>query len=98
MEKIPDIKRNMEYFLHLFSILPESSGKSSVLGSIVGKDFLPRGSDINSENGTYNTYGMKVFETNEKKLVMELVIKWAGNPNIVLSLHVLSMKIKVQVR
>jgi hypothetical protein len=26
---------------------------------------------------------MKVFETNEKKLVMELVIKWAGNPNSV---------------
>ncbi|GAU15858.1 hypothetical protein TSUD_40790 [Trifolium subterraneum] len=40
--------------------------------------------------------GMKVLETNEKELVMEQVIKWAGNPNIVLTLHVLSMKIKVQ--
>lgn len=40
---------------------------------------------------------MKVLQTNEKELVMEQVIKWAGNPNIVLTLHVLSMKIKVQV-
>ncbi|CAI8604115.1 unnamed protein product [Vicia faba] len=40
--------------------------------------------------------GMKVLETNEKELVMEQVIKWAGNPNIVLTLHVLSLKIKVQ--
>lgn len=41
---------------------------------------------------------MKVLETNEKELVMEQVIKWAGNPNIVLTLQVLSLKIKVQVR
>uniref|UniRef100_A0A3Q7XPC5 Synaptotagmin-3 n=2 Tax=Cicer arietinum TaxID=3827 RepID=A0A3Q7XPC5_CICAR len=40
--------------------------------------------------------GMKVLETNEKELVMEQVIKWAGNPKIVLTLHVLSLKIKVQ--
>ncbi|CAL5209204.1 unnamed protein product [Lathyrus oleraceus] len=40
--------------------------------------------------------GMKVLETNEKELVMEQVIKWAGNPNIVLTLQVLSLKIKVQ--
>jgi len=41
---------------------------------------------------------MKVVETNEKELVMEQVIKWAGNPNIVLSLYVSSLKITVQVR
>ncbi|CAK8573155.1 unnamed protein product [Lathyrus sativus] len=40
--------------------------------------------------------GMKVLETNEKELVMEQVIKWASNPNIVLTLHMLSLKIKVQ--
>ncbi|QCE07933.1 synaptotagmin-3 isoform X1 [Vigna unguiculata] len=40
--------------------------------------------------------GMKVVETNEKELVMEQVIKWAGNPNIVLSLYVSSLKITVQ--
>ncbi|ESW15718.1 hypothetical protein PHAVU_007G096000 [Phaseolus vulgaris] len=40
--------------------------------------------------------GIKVLETNEKELVMEQVIKWAGNPNIVLSLYVSSLKISVQ--
>ncbi|KAJ1406394.1 Synaptotagmin-like mitochondrial-lipid-binding domain [Sesbania bispinosa] len=40
--------------------------------------------------------GIKILETNEKELVMEQVIKWAGNPNIVLTLHVSSLKIKVQ--
>lgn len=40
--------------------------------------------------------GIKVLETNEKELVMEQVIKWAGNPSIVLNLHVSSLKITVQ--
>ncbi|KAE9611433.1 hypothetical protein Lal_00011869 [Lupinus albus] len=40
--------------------------------------------------------GIKVLETNEKELVMEKVIKWAGNPNIVLDLHVSSLKIPIQ--
>ncbi|KAK7270330.1 hypothetical protein RIF29_23396 [Crotalaria pallida] len=40
--------------------------------------------------------GIKVLETNEKELVMEQVIRWAGNPNIVLDLHISSLKITVQ--
>lgn len=40
--------------------------------------------------------GMKILETNEKELVMEQVIKWAGNPNIELNLYVSSLKITVQ--
>ncbi|XP_061347058.1 synaptotagmin-3 [Gastrolobium bilobum] len=40
--------------------------------------------------------GIKVLETNENELVMEQVIKWAGNPNIVLVFYVSSMKITVQ--
>ncbi|KAE9618392.1 putative C2 domain, synaptotagmin-like mitochondrial-lipid-binding domain-containing protein [Lupinus albus] len=40
--------------------------------------------------------GIKVLQTNEKELVMEQVIKWAGNPNIVLDLHVSSLKISFQ--
>ncbi|KAK7343857.1 hypothetical protein VNO77_12937 [Canavalia gladiata] len=40
--------------------------------------------------------GIKVLETNEKELVMEQVIKWASNPDIVLALHVSSFKITVQ--
>lgn len=45
--------------------------------------------------------GMKVYETNEKELVMEPAIRWAGNPNIVLcSTFRLGypVKIRVQVR
>ncbi|KAL2949266.1 hypothetical protein AAZX31_20G167600 [Glycine max] len=40
--------------------------------------------------------GIKVLETNGKELVMEQVIKWAGNPEIVLSVYVASLKITVQ--
>ncbi|GFZ05851.1 calcium-dependent lipid-binding (CaLB domain) family protein [Actinidia rufa] len=41
-------------------------------------------------------HGLKVYETNEKELVMEPSIKWAGNPNIVLSLKLMSLRITVQ--
>ncbi|KAF7820142.1 synaptotagmin-3 isoform X1 [Senna tora] len=41
--------------------------------------------------------GIKVFETNENELVMEPVIKWAGNQNVVLVLKLLSLRITVQV-
>ncbi|KAI4351406.1 hypothetical protein L6164_005775 [Bauhinia variegata] len=40
--------------------------------------------------------GIKVFETNENEIVMEPVIKWAGNPDIVLALHLSSLRITVQ--
>ncbi|XP_042952098.1 synaptotagmin-3 isoform X3 [Carya illinoinensis] len=41
-------------------------------------------------------YGLKVYETNEKELVMEPAVRWAGNPNIVLGLKILSLEITVQ--
>ncbi|KAL6977208.1 Synaptotagmin-3 [Sarracenia purpurea var. burkii] len=41
-------------------------------------------------------HGLKVYETNERELVMEPAIKWAGNPNIVLVLKLLSLRITVQ--
>ncbi|KAL1201478.1 Synaptotagmin-3 [Cardamine amara subsp. amara] len=41
-------------------------------------------------------HGVKVYETNEKELLFEPSIKWAGNPNIVLVLKVLSLRIRVQ--
>ncbi|XP_010543542.1 PREDICTED: synaptotagmin-3 [Tarenaya hassleriana] len=40
--------------------------------------------------------GVKVYETNEKELVIEPVIRWAGNPNIVLVLKLLSFQVTVQ--
>lgn len=42
-------------------------------------------------------HGVKFYETNEKELLFEPSIKWAGNPNIVLVLKVLSLRIRVQV-
>nr|GMC47699.1 synaptotagmin-3 isoform X1 [Ipomoea batatas] len=41
--------------------------------------------------------GLKVYETNEKELVLEPAIKWAGNSNIVVSIVLLSARIRVQV-
>lgn len=38
-----------------------------------------------------------MYETNEKELIMEPSIKWAGNPNIVVVIKILSLPIKVQV-
>lgn len=46
----------------------------------------------------YVMSGLRVRETNEKELVMEPAIRWAGNPNIVLVLKLLSLRITVQVR
>ncbi|XWS75161.1 hypothetical protein CRYUN_Cryun01aG0061200 [Craigia yunnanensis] len=40
--------------------------------------------------------GLKVCETNEKELVLEPAVRWAGNPNIVLVLKSLSFRITVQ--
>ncbi|ESQ40331.1 hypothetical protein EUTSA_v10013165mg [Eutrema salsugineum] len=41
-------------------------------------------------------HGVKFYETNEKELLFEPSIKWAGNPNIVLVLKILTLRIKVQ--
>ncbi|XP_039067326.1 synaptotagmin-3-like isoform X2 [Hibiscus syriacus] len=41
-------------------------------------------------------HGLKVCETNEKQLVLEPALRWVGNPNIVLSVKLLSFRITVQ--
>ncbi|XP_044509247.1 synaptotagmin-3-like [Mangifera indica] len=41
-------------------------------------------------------HGIRVYETNEKELVMEPAMRWAGNPNIVLVIKLLSLQITVQ--
>ncbi|XVF83194.1 hypothetical protein PTKIN_Ptkin16aG0114400 [Pterospermum kingtungense] len=41
-------------------------------------------------------HGLKICETNEKELVLEPAVRWAGNPNIVLVLKVLSFRITIQ--
>lgn len=41
-------------------------------------------------------HGLKICETNDKELVMEPVMNWAGNPNIVVQLTISSMQVKLQ--
>ncbi|KAF9683158.1 hypothetical protein SADUNF_Sadunf05G0183400 [Salix dunnii] len=40
--------------------------------------------------------GMKVFITGEKELIMEPVLKWAGNPNIIIAVKAFGLKATVQ--
>ncbi|KAG8380511.1 hypothetical protein BUALT_Bualt06G0023300 [Buddleja alternifolia] len=41
-------------------------------------------------------HGLKVYETNERELVMEPAIRWAGNPNIIVAATISSMRITIQ--
>ncbi|KAF3433947.1 hypothetical protein FNV43_RR25050 [Rhamnella rubrinervis] len=41
-------------------------------------------------------YGIKYYKTNEREVVMEPIFRWAGNPNIVLVLKLLSLRISIQ--
>ncbi|KAK4794057.1 hypothetical protein SAY86_012051 [Trapa natans] len=41
--------------------------------------------------------GMKVYQTDDKELIMELAIKWAGNPNITIAAKAFGLKATVQV-
>ncbi|KAL2548856.1 Synaptotagmin-3 [Forsythia ovata] len=41
-------------------------------------------------------HGLKVFETNERELVMEPAFKWAGNPNIIVTITISSIRVTVQ--
>lgn len=41
--------------------------------------------------------GMKVFVTDEKELIMEPSIKWAGNPNILVAVKAFGLKATAQV-
>ncbi|OWM80931.1 synaptotagmin-2 [Punica granatum] len=42
-------------------------------------------------------HGMKVYLTDEKELIMELAMKWAGNPNITIVAKAFGLKATVQV-
>ncbi|KAE9593380.1 putative C2 domain, synaptotagmin-like mitochondrial-lipid-binding domain-containing protein [Lupinus albus] len=41
--------------------------------------------------------GMKVYVTDEKELIMEPSVKWAGNPNVTISVKAFGLKATVQV-
>ena len=40
---------------------------------------------------------MKVYVTDEKELIMEPSIKWAGNPNVLVAVKAFGLKATVQV-
>lgn len=46
---------------------------------------------------THNLPGMKVYNTEEKELIMELGLKWAANPNILVAAKAFGLKATVQV-
>jgi len=41
--------------------------------------------------------GMKVYATDDKEIIMELSVKWAGNPNIIVVAKAFGLKATVQV-
>ncbi|KAK1297338.1 Synaptotagmin-2 [Acorus calamus] len=41
--------------------------------------------------------GMKVYVTDEKELIMEPALKWAGNPNVIVAVKAFGLKATVQV-
>ncbi|PIN08527.1 hypothetical protein CDL12_18900 [Handroanthus impetiginosus] len=41
-------------------------------------------------------HGLKVCETNERELVMEPAIRWAGNPNIIVEVTISSLQVTIQ--
>lgn len=41
--------------------------------------------------------GIKVYITGEKELIMELSMKWAGNPNILVAVKAFGLRATVQV-
>ncbi|KAK7280758.1 hypothetical protein RJT34_25825 [Clitoria ternatea] len=41
--------------------------------------------------------GMKVYTTDEKELIMEPLLKWAGNPNIIVEIKAFGLRATVQV-
>lgn len=41
--------------------------------------------------------GMKVYMTDDKELIMEPCMKWAGNPNVTVSVKAFGLKATVQV-
>lgn len=41
--------------------------------------------------------GIKVYTTDEKELIMELLLKWAGNPNVIVAAKAFGLKATVQV-
>lgn len=65
----------------------------------IGLDFFFSFDSFYHEILLINLAGVKAQETNEvNELILEPAIRWAGNPNIILVLKLLSLRITLQVR
>ncbi|KAL6586454.1 hypothetical protein OROMI_001442 [Orobanche minor] len=51
---------------------------------------------LNLGNLPPTIHGLKVCETNEKELVIEPSIRWAGNPNIIVAVTISSIQLTIQ--
>lgn len=51
----------------------------------------------NTHCWSYYMPGMKVYVTDEKEIIMEPSLKWAGNPNILIAVKAFGLKATVQV-
>lgn len=50
------------------------------------------------ELGAFLCAGVKVYETNDDEVILQLNVKYAGNPNIIVAAKAFGMKATVQVR
>ncbi|GAB4836442.1 Synaptotagmin-3, variant 2 [Ancistrocladus abbreviatus] len=105
--KSPDYERVdwlNKFILYMWPFLDKAicntirSSTKPIFAEYIGKYQIQ---EIEFENLSLGTLppifqGMKTYETNENEVLMEPSIKWAGNPNIVLVVKLLSMRMKFQ--
>ncbi|KAK3000621.1 hypothetical protein RJ639_020713 [Escallonia herrerae] len=93
-----------KFMLHLWPYLDKAvcgtirTTAEPIFGEYIGKFQIEAIKFENLSLGTLppTVHGLKIYETNERELVMEPAIKWAGNPNIIVSVKIYSLRITVQ--
>ncbi|KAK2993119.1 hypothetical protein RJ640_021791 [Escallonia rubra] len=93
-----------KFMLHLWPYLDKAvcgtirTTAEPIFGEYIGKFQIEAIKFENLSLGTLppTVHGLKIYETNERELVMEPAIKWAGNPNIIVSVKICSLRITVQ--
>ncbi|KAL6545345.1 hypothetical protein OROGR_009219 [Orobanche gracilis] len=74
------------------------STAEAVLAAYIGKFKIEsiEFKKLNLGNLPPTIHGLKVCETNEKELVIEPSIRWAGNPNIIVAVTISSIQLTIQ--
>ncbi|KAK8571237.1 hypothetical protein V6N13_103366 [Hibiscus sabdariffa] len=71
-----------------------------ILGSILGVLGFGIGTSVGlviGEHVALSRHGMKVYVADEKEIIMEPLLKWVGNPNIIIGVKDFGLKVIVQV-